>query len=423
MKLLKVISGYPPIFSAGSEIYSQTLCEELSRHHTVRVFTGDVDPYRAEFDLRRIEQSPTLKIHRVNLPRARDGIGQPGVDQALESILDEFEPDLAHIGHLFYLSMGVVDVLASRGLPIVFTLHDFWLMCPRGQFLQVNYGEAQVRRLCDGQDDRKCALRCFSASFPGQQDSDHPDVAYWTSWVSRRMAAARALCRKIDHFIAPSDSLRQRFVNHFGIDPGKITTLDCGYRRDRFHTVERRPQAAYRFAYIGTHSPAKGIDLLIKAFARIEEPAELFIWGQPRHQHSTALEAMAAASRQPIHFMGAYRNDDIASEVFSRIDCIVVPSIWTENSPLVIHEAQACRVPVITADVGGMAEYVHHEVNGLLFEHRDVEALTSTLTYAARNPDELERLGQRGYLGSPDGRIPDIETHCRELEAIYASVS
>ena len=57
-------------------------------------------------------------------------------------------------------------------------------------------------------------------------------------------------------------------------------------------------------------------------------------------------------------------------DAFDRVDAIVVPSVWVENSPLVIHEAQQARVPVITADAGGMAEYVRHEVNGLLFEHR-----------------------------------------------------
>ncbi len=62
-----------------------------------------------------------------------------------------------------------------------------------------------------------------------------------------------------------------------------------------------------------------------------------------------------------------YRNQDIVRDVFDHVDAIVVPSVWVENSPLVIHEAQQARVPVITADVGGMAEYVEHEENGLLF--------------------------------------------------------
>jgi glycosyltransferase involved in cell wall biosynthesis len=66
-------------------------------------------------------------------------------------------------------------------------------------------------------------------------------------------------------------------------------------------------------------------------------------------------------------------------EVLNRVDAIVVPSIWEENSPLVIHEAQQARVPVITADVGGMAEYVRHEHNGLLFRHRNAGSLATQM--------------------------------------------
>jgi len=66
---------------------------------------------------------------------------------------------------------------------------------------------------------------------------------------------------------------------------------------------------------------------------------------------------MAETSRNPIEFCGEYVNKNLANTVFANVDCIVVPSIWAENSPLVIHEAQECKVPVITADYGGMGEY------------------------------------------------------------------
>ena len=79
------------------------------------------------------------------------------------------------------------------------------------------------------------------------------------------------------------------------------------------------------------------------------------------------------------------------SDVFDRVDAIVVPSIWVENSPLVIHEAQQARIPVITADVGGMAEYVQHEVNGLLFRHRSFESLAGQMQRFVDNPDYLPK--------------------------------
>ena len=102
--------------------------------------------------------------------------------------------------------------------------------------------------------------------------------------------------------------------------------------------------------------------------------------------------------------MGEYVNHNLANDVFAHVDCIVVPSIWGENSPLVIHEAQACKIPVITADFGGMKEYVQHQVNGLLFKHRDVNALAVQLNFAVSNPDKMKTYGNKGYLFSQDGR-------------------
>ena len=104
-----------------------------------------------------------------------------------------------------------------------------------------------------------------------------------------------------------------------------------------------------------------------------------------------------------VEWVPEYRNQEIVRDVFNRVDAIVVPSVWVENSPLVIHEAQQARVPVITADAGGMAEYVHHEVNGLLFAHRSMADLAVQMQRFVDNPDLAKRLAARGYLYSGSG--------------------
>ena len=117
-----------------------------------------------------------------------------------------------------------------------------------------------------------------------------------------------------------------------------------------------------------------------------------------------------------------YRNQEIVEDVFNHCDAIVVPSIWMENSPLVIHEAQQARVPVVTANVGGMAEYVHHEVNGLLFEHRSVESMAEQMQRLVDSPELARRLGERGYPFSKSGEIPSAEEHVRDIEHLYEKV-
>ena len=120
--------------------------------------------------------------------------------------------------------------------------------------------------------------------------------------------------------------------------------------------------------------------------------------------------------------MGEYCNSDIVREVFNRCDAVVVPSIWVENSPLVIHEALQARIPVITAASGGMAEYIHHEQNGLLFTHRNPSSLAEQMQRFVDDPAFARQLGERGYLQSEDGNIPAMQQHIQLIEALYTHV-
>jgi len=77
------------------------------------------------------------------------------------------------------------------------------------------------------------------------------------------------------------------------------------------------------------------------------------------------------------------------------------------------------RIPVITADTGGMAEYVHHEKNGLLFKHRDISSLALQMQRLVDDPKLAEQLGSRGYLQSDDRNIPSLDSHTSAIEDIY----
>ena len=419
MRILKVIHGYPPRYSAGSEVYSQSICEELSKRHEVVVFSREENPFAPDMTIRATEVHPGPAVHLVNMPRAKDGYRHAELDVRFEELVRSFEPDVAHIGHLNHLSTGIVDVLVKARIPIVYTLHDFWLMCPRGQFLQRNFGQGRLHELCDGQEDRKCARTCYSSAVSGVAATLRLEEDHYTDRVRTRMEEMHRLTSAVDLFIAPSEYLRTRFVDGFGLDADKVKYLDYGFPTDYLvANTKREACPKFRFGYIGTHIPAKGVNMLIEAFDGLGDGAELFIWGAKDQQSTAALQAMAA-SRTGIHFMGAYVNLNLANEVFSRVDCIVVPSIWMENSPLVIHEAQACGIPVITADAGGMAEYVEHQVNGLLFKHRSIEDLEEQMHWACDHPKEMERLGRRGYLLSTVGEVPSIMDHCAVLEDLY----
>ncbi|MEI6233989.1 MAG: glycosyltransferase [Planctomycetota bacterium] len=429
MKIILVIHGYPMRYNAGSEVYTQTLAHALAASNEVHVFTREENSFDVDYAMREeldVDDS-RVKLHIVNMPRSRDRYRHAGVDSRFANVLDAVNPDIVHIGHLNHLSTSILEETAKRGIPVAFTLHDYWLMCPRGQFVQMFPENASDPwAVCDGQMNEKCARRCYSRYFSGADADEEQDTAMWTDWVNRRMKHVREMTEHIDLFLAPSRYLLNRFQKEFGLPADKLRFFDYGFDRTRLTGRVRVTNEPFTFGYIGTHIPAKGIDLLLTAFGKLTGDYKLRIYGRDRGQETAALKLMA--SRLPgdaagrIEWLPEYRNENIVSEVFNRVDAIVVPSIWVENSPLVIHEAQGARLPVVTADVGGMSEYVHHGVNGLLFRHRDSDDLACQMTLLASNEGAAQKLGQRGYIDDPNGAIPSIQDHAQRLQEMYADI-
>ena len=428
MRVLQVIHGYPMRYNAGSEVYTQALAQALAARHEVHVFTRVEDPFAPDAALHE-ERDPSdtrVRLHLVNNAYMRDRYRHEGIDRCFSEVVARVRPDIVHIGHLNHLSTSLVNEASRAGVPIVFTLHDYWLMCPRGQLMQMHPDAQGPWPLCPGQQDRRCAERCYARYFSGATGEEEQDIAYWTDWVRRRMVHARELASQVRCFIAPSRYLLSRFRDDFGLPADRLRYLDYGFDPVRLAGRQRRMEETFAFGYIGTHIPAKGIHLLIAAFAQLRGDPILRIWGRPRGETTPFLQQaifnLPGHIQRRIQFLPEYRNQQIVADVFDHVDAIVVPSIWYENSPLVIHEAQAVRVPVITADVGGMSEYVGDEQNGLLFRHRDADSLAVAMQRMVDDPVMAARLGQRGYLGSEDGQVPRMEDHVRAIEQIYSEV-
>ena len=428
MKILKVIHGYPPYYSAGSEVYSQILAQELAHDHEVQIFARHENSFLPDFHYSTSLDylDPRILLHLINIPLAkyRYKFINDEVDSRFKKILSEFQPDLVHFGHLNHLSLNLPSITSKLNIPSVFTLHDFWLICPRGRFIQRN--SEQLLELCDGQDNKKCAQQCYSGYFTGDKDFSNADLLHWEKWIATRMSYTKKIVEQIDHFIAPSRFLMQKFITDFAMPEDIISYLDYVFDLTRFKNRKRKKDSQFIFGYIGTHTPEKGIDVLLQAFANGNLDAKLRIWGVQR-QETKELQAIANTLpdkvRSNIEWMGSYKNEDIVHDVFNKIDAIIVPSIWGENSPLVIHEAQQMRIPVITSNYGGMAEYVKDGVNGLLFEHRDFKSLSTKMITLSQDSTLYKNLTKKGYLYSHDGQIPSIEEHVEEVEKIYRNMA
>ena len=258
MKILQVIHGYPMRYNAGSEVYTQTLCRGLAESHEVHVFTREENPFAPDFRLRedRDAEDPKITLHVVNNPRNRDRYREPEIDKRFAGVLDGIRPDIVHVGHLNHLSTSLPFEAASRSIPVVYTLHDYWPMCPRGQFIQTfPLDPEDIWAACDGQEDRKCAELCYARNFGGAPDEREADVAYWTGWVERRMRHIREMTEIVDCFIAPARYLLRRYRDGLELPASKLVHLDYGFRPCATRRAARPPGGRcirvrlYRHAY------------------------------------------------------------------------------------------------------------------------------------------------------------------------------
>ena len=110
--------------------------------------------------------------------------------------------------------------------------------------------------------------------------------------------------------------------------------------------------------------------------------------------------------------MGRYRPDEL-SALMRAVDWVVIPSIWWENSPLVIQEAFAHGRPVICSDIGGMAEKVTDGVDGLHFRAGDPQSLADTIERAIGTPGLWDRL--RAGIGE----VHPLARHLANLTDLY----
>jgi glycosyltransferase involved in cell wall biosynthesis len=118
-----------------------------------------------------------------------------------------------------------------------------------------------------------------------------------------------------------------------------------------------------------------------------------------------------------VRFFGSYKSTDLPT-LMREVDWVVVPSTWWENSPVVIQEAFLHGRPIICSDIGGMAEKIRNNVDGLHFRAASAESLVDRLVEALRSPDLWDRL--RARVPRPISAVEAAEQHRALYERLLA---
>ena len=198
-------------------------------------------------------------------------------------------------------------------------------------------------------------------------------------------------------FIAVSEAIRQRAIE-YGIPSEKVVVKYIGIDSSRF-APSGYPTAARRrrILFVGRMVEKKGADILIKAFARIRQQvcdAELVMIGDGPLM--TEHMMLARSLNAPVTFMGAQSSDAVKRQIDeARVLCL--PSVTARNGdaeglPMVLLEAQACGVPVVTSARGGATEGIIDNVTGFAFPENDAESLEGSLLRVLRDDGLVTRM-------------------------------
>lgn len=456
MKIVLTTHQFLPEYSAGTEVLTYETAKELQRRgHEVDVWTGfPADPATAvKMPVTRYEYNG-LPVYRYNhsykVPLGGKDVLEYEYDNHLFAghfmeYAKKVRPDIVHPFHMMRLSASLIAVCRELDISVVFTPTDFWTICPTCQL------RLEDNSLCTGPDflSVNCLRHIVEISQPEMIKKKVRSMSYLllsmiilvsriprlfrknqnlshVRAVSRRKKFIVSLLNEVDRILAPTMFMQTILVKN-GVDQKKIRFIPYGLNLAPFENQPaKEPHSRVRIGFMGTLYEHKGAHVLLEAVGLLPKdfPVEVKIYGKTDEfpDYVAKLKGLAASDKR-VELLGNFPNDQIG-KVFSGLDVLVVPSIWYENTPLVIYSAHASGTPVIATNLGGMSEVVRHEKDGLLFEKGDSKGLSLLIKRLVDEKGLLEGLAKN--ITSPrsiSGYVDELEKTYNEILAIRSKQS
>jgi len=433
MRIVLPVHHFPPRYSAGAELYTYRLARWLQKHgHEVEVIAiEDIDRGSTTQIDARLDRYDDIPVWRLSFnlmaapQRRRWEFDNELLGAWFETYFQRQRPDLVHFQAGYLIGVAPIFAAANQHVPTLLTLHDYWFLCPQ-HTLQRSNGELCVTVPGDPAVCARCrmwgndpyvrigrrlplSLRTLAEKLPLDAD---------TALMTLRRERLQAALSTIRAVIAPSRYMYGRFDQM--VAPGRLVFSRYGF--DGEHLIKdlaRGTRETMRFGYIGQIAPHKGVHVLVDAFRRLHtsyyQAVELHIWGgldvQPSYSQSLK---RAADADSRIKLQGRFDRIRLP-EVLGSFDYSVIPSIWFENSPFSILESHSAGIPVITSDLGGMAELVDVGQNGLVFRPGDAIDLARIMQSVLDNAE----LNVRLQSGARQRFVRDTDDEMQQLTRLY----
>ena len=431
MKIAYAVHHLPPSYTGGAEHRALRTARWFQTHgHSARLLCIEsiTQAKPAVID----SAADGLFVRRVSFDHRafadeRWRYDNPIIERRTAEFLAEQRPDVFHLFSGYLMTAGAIRAAHAMAVPIVVSLTDFWFLCPRITLLRSDGA------LCPRPpEDPLGCVRCLSEErrrfrWPARVTPWLANGLWKTlgSWLppaqaharlidDRRQILNRALANS-NVLICPSRFLHDRF-RETGTLGDELVVMRQGLAAPPPTAHSRPSPHRLIIGYAGQIKPHKGVDLLVDAakdLARQGYEFTLALYGDettdPRYSEQLRRRARGATW---LEWRGVYRADR-TWDILAELDVVVVPSRWYENSPNIILEAQAAGVPVVATNLGGMAELVRHDVDGLLFRLNDARNLSEQLARFFKEPD------LRGRLSANAPVVKTLEQEMDELHALY----
>lgn len=339
----------------GDCIYMLNLEQLLKQHgHEVAVFAMDY-PENISTPWSKYFPQNMSKLMAFTRP-----FGSNEVKTKFNKLLDDFKPDVVHLNNIHtQLSPVMTELAHKRGIKVVWTLHDYKLLCPRYDCLR---NGTDICELCFNGDKNNCkTYKCMKgsalASMIGYKEA--------VTWNRERLEACT------DVFVCPSQFMAEKMAQG-GFDKKKLMTLCNFIDVDKCKKDEYGKEDYY--CYVGRLSHEKGVNTLIEAAKNLPYKLKV-IGGGPLEEE---LKIKSEKLKANVEFLGYKQWDEIKS-IVGKARFTVIPSEWYENNPLSVIEAQCLGTPVLGARIGGIPELIEDGVTGMTFESRNVDDLTNKI--------------------------------------------
>lgn len=290
-------------------------------------------------------------------------LGRGDVRERFEAVLDDFKPDVVHLHNIHsYLSPVVGELAHKRGIRVVWTLHDYKLLCPRYDCL---LGSQPCEKCFNGAKHNVLTHKCMKGSLP----------ASGVAWFEALKWNRRTLVKNTDMFICPSQFMADKMIAG-GFPADKVTVLNNfldPVKLKQYQSIDLlQPREDY-YCFVGRLSPEKGVADLLEVAATL--PHRLKVAGSGILEPSLRIKY---AGNENIEFLGMLDAPDVA-RLLAGARFSIVPSQWYENNPLSVVESLCAGTPVAGSNMGGIPELID-STSGIVFQPFDKETLRTAIT-------------------------------------------